>query len=250
LPGLAFAWLWLLTPLVALRAESDAVPADLSVLSAQSVAAYQQRVLPFLKRHCWKCHDEKKAEAGFNIERMGVDFLSGKTANHWREAVNKINLGKMPPEDEPAPDPHEALAIVEWVNQELRAAEKRAQSTGSRAPMRRLNRAEYANSVRDLFHLDENFARTLERELPADGKVDGFDRGGAGLFVDRSQLQSYLDAARVVVDAALPTVAPTVNWYHHDAINDKYLTRREKPLMTIDEVLSQGDYRLASILEN
>jgi hypothetical protein len=62
-----------------------------------------------------------------------TDFLAGKTADHWREAVDKINLGKMPKKGKV--DPQEAFQIVEWVNQELRNAGKRAQSTGAVATL-------------------------------------------------------------------------------------------------------------------
>jgi len=139
--------------------------------------------------------------------------------------------------------------VVEWVNQELRNAEKRAQSTGGRVPMRRLNRTEYANTVRDLFYLDDNFARAIERELPSDGKVDGFDRGGAGLFVDKSQLQLYIDTGRLVVEESLPMSAPKVNKHHHVASEDSWLVRQEDKLTTVKEVLDLGDIKLSSILE-
>src|SRR5262245_51182995 len=66
------------------------------VLSAESRTTYEQRVLPFLKKHCWKCHDESSAEAGFRVDDLGTDFLAGKTADRWREAIDQINLGKMP----------------------------------------------------------------------------------------------------------------------------------------------------------
>ena len=65
-----------------------------------------------------------------------------------------------------------------------------------------MNRVEYANTVRDLFSLDENFARRIEKELPADGKVGGFDRGAAGLFMDDGQLD-----AEQVEDARIRPVA-------------------------------------------
>ena len=209
-------------------------------LSPESSATYEKRVRPFLKQHCWKCHDEESAKAGFQVDALGTDFLAGKTADHWREAIDKINLGKMPPKKEARPDPAEAFAVVEWVNQELRNAEKRAHSTGGRVPMRRLNRTEYANTVRDLFHLDENFARKIEQELPADGKVDGFDRGGAALYVDRSQLQAYLDVARLVVDEALPTAPPKANVYRHLAVKDTNILRRIKPTTTMKEILDRA----------
>src|SRR5271156_5957278 len=136
-------------------------------LSAESRTTYEQRVLPFLKQHCWKCHDESTAKAGFRVDDLGVDFLAGKTADRWREAIDQVNLGKMP-KSKMKPDPKEAFVIVEWVNQEIRNAERRAQSGGGRSPMRRLNRTEYANTVRDLFHLNEPFAAKIAQELPAD----------------------------------------------------------------------------------
>ncbi len=195
---------------------------------------------PFVKQHCMKCHDEKTAEAGFVVETLGTDFLAGKTADHWREATDKINLGKMPPVKEARPDPAEAFAVVEWVNQEVRNAEKRAQGGAGRVPMRRLNRTEYANTVRDLFRLDDNFARRIELELPADGKVDGFDRGGAALFVDKSQLQAYIDVARIVVDEALPTAKPKANLYRHPAVKDSNILRPIKKMATMKEILDRA----------
>src|SRR5262249_13132610 len=108
-------------------------------LSAESRTTYEKRVLPFLEEHCWKCHDKTSAKAGFRVDELGTDFLAGKTADRWREAIDQINLGKMP-RSKNKPDPKKAFAVVEWVNQELRNAEKRSQSGAGRAPMRRLNR--------------------------------------------------------------------------------------------------------------
>ena len=220
-------------------------PQKLSVLSAESQATYEKQVLPFLKQHCWKCHDKDTAKkaAGFQVDTLGTDFLEGKTANHWREAIDQINLGKMPKSSRKL-NPKEAFAVVEWVNLELRNAEKRAQSTGGRIPMRRLNRSEYANTVRDLFHLDEEFARRIERELPADGKVDGFDRGGVALFIDKAQLQAYLAMAQTVVEEALPAVRPKTNTYLYPALKNHWLLppAKKKTKMTMKEVLGEGLY--------
>src|SRR5580692_11319758 len=95
-------------------ARADDPPKTDSSLSPESRTTYEQRVRPFLKQHCWKCHDEKTAKAGFVIDALGTDFLAGKAADHWREAVDKINLNKMPPKAEPRPDPREAFVVVEW----------------------------------------------------------------------------------------------------------------------------------------
>jgi hypothetical protein len=230
------------------KVQADEAPQTSSVLSAESRATYEQRVLPFLKKHCWKCHDENSAKAGFRVDDLGTDFLAGKTADRWREAIDQINLGKMPKRDT-KPAPQEAFAIVEWVNQELRNAEKRAQTTAGRAPMRRLNRTEYANTVRDLFHLDEHLARKIEQELPADGKVDGFDRGGAALFFDKSQLHAYLDVAELVVREALPAEPVKANTFRARALQDNGLLRRSpKTTTTMQEVLDRGDIHFSDLL--
>jgi hypothetical protein len=217
-------------------------------LSPESRTTYGQRVLPFLKQYCWKCHDESTAKAGFRVDDLGTDFLAGKTADRWREAIDQINLGKMP-KTKTKPDAKDAFVIVEWVNQEIRNAERRAQSNGGRTPMRRLNRTEYANTVRDLFHLDEHLARKIEQELPADGKVDGFDRGGAALFIDKSQLQAYLDMADFVVREALPAEPVKANKHRALALEDSGLSRKSpKKTTTMEEVLNRGDIHFADLL--
>jgi hypothetical protein len=186
-------------------------------LSPESKKTYDERVLPFLKRHCAECHDADTASAGFVLDSLKIDFLEGKTANYWREAIDLINLGKMPKKG-PRPDPKEAFAVVEWVNMEMRNAAKRAQGSGGRIPLRRLNRTEYVNTLRDLFYLDDNAARALEEELPMDGVVGGFDRGGAGLYIDEAQMAKYLEIADLVLGQKVFAPRPKL-------LAKKYLTR-------------------------
>jgi len=241
--GLALSLLVL--ALLSIRADEPAKTEAL--LTPESQKTYEQRVLPFLKKYCWECHDKNSATAGFRVDDLGTDFLAGKTADCWREAIDQMNLGKMP-KTKTKPAAEEVSVVVEWVNQELRNAEKRAQSTRGRVPMRRLNRTEYANTVRDLFYLDDHFARKIERELPSDGKVDGFDRGSAALLVDKSQLQVYLDVARLVVAEALPAQPPKVNKYRIQAAKDNWLTQVSPAKTKIRDLLSPGilaaiDYR-------
>ena len=213
-------WLIAVAAVVALTTAGRAADPTPFPLAPESRAVYDKQVVPFLKQHCYKCHDEKSAEAGFQVDALGADFLAGKTADHWREVMDKLNLGKMPPKKQPRPDAKEAFAVVEWINGELRAAEKRAKSGTGRAVMRRLNRTEYANSVRDLFGLDENFARRVEDELPMDGKVEGFDRGGASLFVDEALLTSYMDVADLVLAQGVFAPAPTVKKFDYRPATD------------------------------
>ena len=177
----------------------------------------------FIEAHCVDCHDADSARAGFRIDLLGADFASGRTADQWKEVMDKINAGEMPPKKKPRPDAKEAFAVASWVAQQLDETTKLAQGAGGRVPIRRMNRVEYANTVRDLFSLEEGFARRVEKELPADGKVGGFDRGSAGLFMDEGQLAQYMAVADLVLDEAVFNPKPEVFTFTYDATKEKYV---------------------------
>jgi hypothetical protein len=90
---------------------------------------------------------------------------------------------------------------------------------GGRILMRRLNRHEYANSVGDLFGLDPNFIEKLKRELPADGKAEGFDRIGSALFFDETQMLGYLDWAAQIAREVVQDAPPQSRTYVYEAEN-------------------------------
>ena len=177
----------------------------------------------FIATHCMDCHDADTARAGFRIDLLTGDFKAGDNAGLWHEVMNKINSGEMPPEKKPRPDAKEAFTVASWVAQKLDETTKAAQGAGGRVPMRRMNRVEYANTVRDLFSLDENFARRIEKELPADGKVGGFDRGAASLFMDEGQLGQYLAVADLVLGEAVFHEKPETQKFEYDGLNDRYV---------------------------
>ena len=180
-------------------------------------------VQPFLNDHCMHCHDADSARAGFRLDTLGSDFTAGNTADQWKEVMDNINSGKMPPTKEARPDAKEAFAVASWVAAKLRETELAAQGAGGRVPLRRMNRVEYANTVRDLFMLDANYARRIEKELPADGKVGGFDRGAAGLFMDESQLSQYMTVADMVLDEAVFLEKPPLTKLTWDNTKERYI---------------------------
>src|SRR5262249_44981511 len=137
-------------------------------LPPESQVTYDAKVRPFLQAACFKCHDAKKTLAGLRLDTLGTDFLSGKTGDTWKEIYDRIGNRSMPPGKEPRPNATEAAAVMDWISQELRNAEKRAKGASARIPTRRLNRTEYANTLRDLFYIEEDFVRALEQDLPMD----------------------------------------------------------------------------------
>jgi len=170
-------------------------------LSAASQKVYDTKVKPFLKAHCVECHDDKKTAASFRIDTLGTDFLADKTGDDWKEVYDNISLGKMPKKKKlTAKEIEDANVVTEWIAQERRNAENRAKKSG-RVRMRRLTRAEYANSIRDLFYLDEHVVRDLEEEeLQPDSTFAGFDRSAVSLYIDPALLRKYIELAGKVLD--------------------------------------------------
>jgi hypothetical protein len=179
-------------------------------LSPESQAIYETKVKPFLAANCFKCHDDSTTRAGFRIDTLGTDFLADKAADHWKEIFDNLGTDKMPPKEEARPKESDVALVMDWIDQEIRSAEKRARTSSGRT--RRLNRTEYFNTLRDLFHFDENYVRSLADELPPDGKVDGFDRAGASLYIDQAQLAKYFELADRVLNerVLMPKPATTI----------------------------------------
>lgn len=192
---------------------------------------FQDVARPFIQQHCIGCHGEKKAQAGFRIDLLTADFAKPRMAEHWKEIIDRINAGEMPPKGKPRPDAKQAAAFVDWVNVQLRAVELAAKNAGGRIPMRRLNRDEYANTVRDLLKLDELIVRPLIEELPADGKAEGFDRLGAALFFDQTQIERSLAVAEKVAARAIVNEPPKTK-----KIVDSFGFLRERPPEAFVEV--------------
>jgi hypothetical protein len=65
-------------------------------VSSESQAAYDKQVLPYLKKYCWYCHAKGCGQGGFQVDTLDSDFLNGKTADHWCEAIDQINVAKIP----------------------------------------------------------------------------------------------------------------------------------------------------------
>jgi len=196
-----------------------------------ALAGFNAVARPFIEQHCMVCHGEQKAQAGFRIDLLTADFSKPNMAEHWKEVVDRINAGEMPPKNRPRPDVKQAAAFVDWVNVQLRALELTAKNAGGRIPMRRLNRDEYANTVRDLLKLDELIVRPLIEELPGDGKAEGFDRLGVALFFDQTQIERSLAVAAKIAARAIVTEPPKTK-----KIIDTFGFLRKRPPEALVEV--------------
>ena len=220
----------LLSLLLAAGAAIGAEPA-----ATPDAAGFQKIVQPFLTEHCVSCHGPKKQKGKLRFDTLANDFLEPKTAKHWKEILNTVRNHEMPPEDEKQPDPHSAAQLVDWLTAELGRAEIAKRSTTP--VMRRMNRAEYNHTIRDLIGV--NF-QPAER-FPEDPPAGGFDNIGEALTVSPLHLELYYATARQILDRALFEGAqpPALKWHfepeEHADKSDGARVKRDGQTITLSD---------------
>ncbi|MDA0812948.1 MAG: DUF1592 domain-containing protein [Verrucomicrobia bacterium] len=164
---------------------------------------YPSQVRPILEAHCFKCHGEKKQKGKLRLDTLSAELTEDRrAAEHWHDVRDALNLGEMPPEEEPELALEDRRVLVAWINQEIDALLEAKHSTGGRVVLRRLNRAEYQNTMRDLLGIDTDYAKNL----PPEGfSEDGFRNNGSALQMSDLQLEYYLNAAREGLRKAIVT---------------------------------------------
>ncbi len=168
----------------------------------------------FFRQHCLRCHGEEHFDGDLRLDQMDSDLSKSSVFERWREILNRVQAGEMPPKDEPRPSAQHLEELLKQLRSRLSDAAAKQQSEG-RVVLRRLNRVEYENTVRDLF--DVNVA--VKEILPEDAVAQGFDNVGAALNVSPVLMERYLEAAEAVLDAA---VAPVHNVESKTAHFDLY----------------------------
>ncbi len=150
-----------------------------------------------LDQYCVICHSEKLKTAGLVLEHSRPDE-PGSRPEVWEKAIHKVNTGEMPPAGMPRPDLATLKAFTAGLAHDLDTASRVTPYAG-RPVIRRLNRFEYANAIRDLLHIELPVAD----ELPPDGMAEGFDDIGDALSMSPLLLEQYLKVARRVSEAAV-----------------------------------------------
>ena len=174
---------------------------------SDSTAASPQRLL--LNRYCVTCHNEKLKTAGLMLDKMDVEKVE-RRRGEWEKVVRKLRTGAMPPAGLPRPDQASYDSLATYLETALDNAALAKPNPG-RPGIHRLNRAEYANAVRDLLALDIDG----EALLPADDSGYGFDNIGDVLSVSPLLLDRYMSAARQISRLAIgdPTIRVPVSTY-------------------------------------
>ena len=163
----------------------EAAPPPQQPASPATVTA--ERAL--LDKYCVVCHSDKLKTGGISLQSADLTNIPAG-AETWEKVIHKLSLGAMPPQGMPRPDQSSVNALVSWLTTSIDRAAATNPNPG-RATLHRLNRTEYANSVRDLLGLEIDPAPLL----PADDESYGFDDIADVLRTSPSLLERYMSAS-------------------------------------------------------
>src|SRR5690349_12628787 len=96
----------------------------------------------FLARHCLACHGPNKPKGDFRVDRLAADLGDRANRQRWQAVLKRVQAGEMPPKPQPRPSAPEVQALANWV--------RTTDAAAGRVVLRRLNRVEYENTMRDL----------------------------------------------------------------------------------------------------
>jgi mono/diheme cytochrome c family protein len=180
--------------------------AGLRLVRAEDAVTDSADMREFLARHCADCHGDSKPEGDVTLSWPADDAGLLAQRKLWETALRRVEAGEMPPQDQPRPEAAEAASFAAGMRQRYAEADLRAPADPGRVTMRRLNRVEYRNTIRDLVGVD--FDPTTD--FPSDEIGHGFDTIGDVLTVSPLLMERYLDAAEAVMERAIPSTPPPV----------------------------------------
>ncbi len=172
---------------------------------AGAAAHFRKEIEPLLSKYCYDCHadGEKKGGVAFDEFESNDALMGGHEL--WLGVLKNMRAGLMPPNKKPQPSADERRKVEEWIKFEAFGIDPKNPDPG-RVTVRRLNRVEYRNTIRDLMGIDFH----SEAEFPPDDTGYGFDNIGDVLSISPILLEKYLTAARAIVTEAVPTVSRIV----------------------------------------
>ena len=162
-----------------------------------------------LERHCVACHGPQVQNAHVRLDNLSTDTARDRrAAETWHDVRNALNRGAMPPEGAPQLSAADRTAMLGWLDTALSESSDLAARAPGHVVMRRLNRSEYQNTMRDLLGLDVDFVKNLP---PDEVSPDGFTNNGAALRMSALQIEHYLRAAQnglalAIVEGPAPPV--------------------------------------------
>ena len=181
---------------------------------AQTDPVFEKAVRPFFANNCYVCHNDERQTADLSLEIFKTAASLSQDRATMEMILEKLNAGAMPPAKMPRPKREDVAAVTQWLSRQLATApEKKTGPLDAAKPSemnpghvtaRRLNRAEYDNTVRDLLGVDLHAAD----DFPQDDSGYGFDNIGDVLSLSPVLMEKYLRAAENISRTAIFGVEP------------------------------------------
>lgn len=173
-----------------------------------TVAAPAPAVLaapPVLAKYCYDCHADGENKGGVAFDGYKSDAELYADRELWFKVLKNVRAGVMPPQKKPQPSAADKAQLAEWIKRGPFGIDPNHPDSG-RVTLRRLNRVEYRNTIRDLMGIEFN----ASEEFPPDDTGYGFDTIADVLTVSPLLLEKYMQAAEQIIDKAVPTVSKVV----------------------------------------
>ena len=167
-------------------------PTDAHAQEPAALPAAAADARGLLDRYCVTCHNGQLETAGLSLEAVDLAHVTAE-AETWEKVVRKLRTSTMPPPNRPQPPADARAAMASWLESTLDEAAAASPNPGRTETLRRLNRTEYQNAVRDLLALDIDAANLL----PPDESGHGFDNVTVG-DLPPALLDRYISAARKI----------------------------------------------------
>ena len=150
-----------------------------------------------LQNYCVMCHGPDKQNGKFRVDDLSLEITSIETAEKWQKVLNQMNSGEMPPEDEKQPPNAAKTDFLDDLSNVMVAARRSLNDQQGVITMRRLNRREYKNTLREMLGVGMNVS-----DLPSDTGTGGFDTAGQNLFMSANQFEQYQSLGRGALEEA------------------------------------------------
>ena len=160
-------------------------------------AYFEAHVVPYLSKYCNACHNEEESKGDLELHGYRVASSAIKDKDVWGKVAKKIKEAKMPPRKSRQPTESETARILAWIDAAVFELDEGKSRDPGRVTMRRLNKVEYNNTVRDLVGLDLDMADAF----PADEIGYGFDNISDLLSIPPLLMEKYLTASEKIVKA-------------------------------------------------
>jgi hypothetical protein len=167
--------------------------------ASSQLAGEEQDVFAMVQKSCVACHNGTVKSGDVDLKGLQTAKTFEENREIWEKVLEKLKTGKMPPPGSPRPPEATTTAVTSWLQEEFARQDRTVKPDAGRVSARRLNRAEYNNTIRDLLGIDIRPADNF----PADTAAYGFDNISDALILSPALLENYVDAAERSVRTAL-----------------------------------------------